>query len=132
MDAAVNNLELECLVNALRQVVINPCIRRHLGATLTSRPVFGGSQETCSYASSPIVFRDEPAFHKTHRLLWVAAVRMGSQTGFEKSGEFAALSLRNEYGQGHGSVSFLYQQRCEFPGVFLRGGFRPQFFTKPG
>ena len=56
MDAAIYNLKLERLVNALRQGVIYPSIGCHLDAAVAPRPVFSRLEETCACTFSAMAF----------------------------------------------------------------------------
>lgn len=69
MDAAINNLKVERLVNALRQGMVYPRIGRHLDAALAPRPVFSRPQEQCPYAFFAITFQYKPALYETDRAL---------------------------------------------------------------
>jgi hypothetical protein len=85
MDAPVNHLKAERLVNTLRLVVIEPRVRCHLDASVTTGPVFRRGQELCADTFPPVEFRDEPPFDESDGNACVAAVGMRTQAHLHKA-----------------------------------------------
>jgi len=69
MDAAIDNLKPERLVNALRQGVVYPGIGCHFDAAVPPRPVLCCRQQQCAYTFFAMAFRYEPALHETDGML---------------------------------------------------------------
>ena len=62
VHAPIDDLEAQCLVAALRELVVNPSIGRHLHAAVAASPRFGGGEEPAADTMLSIFPGDIPTF----------------------------------------------------------------------
>jgi hypothetical protein len=85
MDASVNDLKAERFVNTLRPVVVEPRVRCHLDASVTSRPLLRSRQELRAGALPPVLLGDEPTFNEPDWSFRVAAIGARTLSHLQKA-----------------------------------------------
>jgi hypothetical protein len=85
MDAAVYNFVAQRGMSPLRGFIVDPRVGRHLYATLPTRPVLGGLNESAADSPVPMRLLNIPALQEADRLVRIAAIGVRPEAGEDKS-----------------------------------------------
>jgi len=113
-------------MDALRLLIIDPRVRRHLDTSLTAGPILCGSQQLGAHALTPVAGGDVPSLDETHRFCNIAAIGMGAQTCLEEANHGLVVRLRYQDDQRHWRGSLTVENCRKFPAMLLGGSVRPQ------
>jgi hypothetical protein len=119
MDAAVDYFKLQRLMNALRQLAIDPGIGSHLDAALGPSPILRRSEQRRAHTLFAMLFGNEPSFEKTHGLTGVASIGMGSQADLDEAYDFSVV-LRDENNNWQSSGRCSVKNRLSVERVLFR------------
>jgi len=114
MHAPVDHLKLQRLMNALRQLAIDPGIGSHLEAPLGPSPILRRREQGRAHTLFAMFVDNEPSFEKTDGLTRVASIGMGSQADLDEAYNFSVvLRDENNYRQSPGRCSVKNRQSFE-------------------
>jgi len=121
MHRALDHLEPETFVHALRKSIADYRVRSHLRATLASRPFLGGSQQAFANSPLPVTLRNVPALDVPHRAGRMASLGVRAQTGFQEADQRSVPLFRNEDDERQRSRRLASKNEFQFLRVLLDG-----------
>ena len=125
MHTAIHHLVPQRLMHALRDLIVNPSIRRDLKAPLAASPVFCHGQEFPPNPSVSMVLSNVPALDITHRAGWIAAIGVRTQINFEETNYYSITCLGDQNDEWHRYGSLAFENLGKFLGMFLGRRLRP-------
>src|SRR5215471_198615 len=96
VHAPVYHFEAQCVVAALRKLVVDPCVGRHLNAPVTAGPIFRGGKKPSADTKPAVLPGNIPAFQIAHRTRRITAIGVRAQIDFSKADQRAIRGLGDE------------------------------------
>ena len=107
MHGALDHLEAQTFVHALRKRIADHGVGSHFGAALRFRPIFRGRIEPFADPALTMILCDVPAFDVSDRARRIASFSVRAQTNFQKTDQRSIAGFRdkNNEWQRPGSIA---------------------------
>jgi hypothetical protein len=126
VNAVIDDLEALSLMCLQGATLVGPGVGRDLFATEAASPVLCSAQQRTSDALPPMLFQNEPAFNKAHRLRRIATVGKRTKVHLKKARELTLFVGRHEGREGQATAYLRFEKMLKFSLVFGGSRVRPE------